>query len=152
MKEELQYAGFWIRVFASIIDGIIVAAITFSMLHLVYGENMWNKSSLILGPADFLLNWIFPIVFVLLFWNYYLATPGKMLINAKIVDARTGKKPSLRQFIMRYIGYIPASTVFLLGIFWVAFDSRKQGWHDKIAGTVVVRKNQTVSKVQFKNK
>ena len=91
MKEELQYAGFWIRVFASIIDGIIVAAITFSMLHLVYGENMWNKSSLILGPADFLLNWIFPIVFVLLFWNYYLATPGKMLINAKIVDARTGR-------------------------------------------------------------
>ncbi len=152
MKEELRYAGFWIRVFATIIDGIIVITITFPILYLVYGEIIWNKPDFILGPADFLLNWVFPIFFTLLFWNYYLATPGKMLINAKIVDARTGKKPTLGQFIIRYIGYIPAAIVLLLGIFWVAFDSKKQGWHDKMAGTVVVRESQTASKVQFKKK
>ncbi len=43
------------------------------------------------------------------------------------------------QSIIRYIGYIPSILVFCIGLFWVAFDPKKQGWHDKMAKTVVVR-------------
>ncbi|MFW2124742.1 RDD family protein, partial [Acinetobacter ursingii] len=43
------------------------------------------------------------------------------------------------QGIIRYIGYIPATLVLFIGLIWVAFDSKKQGWHDKMAKTVVVR-------------
>ena len=68
------------------------------------------------------------------------------------MNADNGKKPTLGRFIIRYIGYIPSFAVFLLGILWVAFNSRKQGWHDKMANTVVIRKVSTSAKVQFKKK
>lgn len=75
----------------------------------------------------------------MLFWVYRQATPGKMVISARIVDARTGGKPGTGQLIGRYLGYYVSIIPLLLGLVWVAFDARKQGWHDKLAGTVVVR-------------
>jgi uncharacterized RDD family membrane protein YckC len=56
------------------------------------------------------------------------------------VDAKTGGKPSTGQFIGRYLCYYLSSLLLGLGFIWVAFDSRKQGWHDKLAGTLVVRR------------
>jgi uncharacterized RDD family membrane protein YckC len=76
---------------------------------------------------------------VLLFWIYRQATPGKIAIGARIVDAESGANPSARQLVGRYLGYYVSIVPLMLGIFWVAFDPRKQGWHDKLAGTVVVR-------------
>jgi uncharacterized RDD family membrane protein YckC len=70
---------------------------------------------------------------------YRQATPGKMAIGAKIVDAKTLGKPSTGQLIGRYFAYYLSSIVLLLGFIWVGFDARKQGWHDKLAGTLVVR-------------
>ena len=91
------------------------------------------------GPADFLINWLLPAVAIVLFWIYRQATPGKMAIKARIVDARTGAKPKPGQLMIRYLGYYVSTIPLGLGLIWVAFDPRKQGWHDKIAGTVVVR-------------
>jgi len=91
------------------------------------------------GPADFLINWLLPAVAIVLFWIYRQATPGKMAIKARIVDARTGAKPKPSQLMIRYLGYYVSTIPLGLGLIWVAFDPRKQGWHDKIAGTVVVR-------------
>jgi uncharacterized RDD family membrane protein YckC len=62
-----------------------------------------------------------------------------MAIGARIVDAETGGKPSTRQLIVRYLGYYVSMLPLMAGIVWVALDPRKQGWHDKLAGTVVVR-------------
>ena len=64
--------------------------------------------------------------------------PGEMAIKARIVDAKTGEKPTTKQWILRYIGYFVSAIPLGLGYFWIAFDKRKQGWHDKMAGTVVV--------------
>ena len=47
--------------------------------------------------------------------------------------------PTLRQLVIRYLGYYVSTIPLGLGLIWVAFDARKQGWHDKMAGTVVVR-------------
>jgi len=52
---------------------------------------------------------------------------------------KTGNKLTVMQSIIRYIGYIPSILVFGIGLFWVAFDAKKQGWHDKMAKSVVVR-------------
>ena len=57
-----------------------------------------------------------------------------------IVDSRTGEKPSSGQMIGRYLAYYLSMLPFFLGFIWVAIDERKQGWHDKLARTVVVRK------------
>jgi len=74
-----------------------------------------------------------------------------MAIGAKIVDAKTGRPASTGQLVGRYLGYYVSSIPFFLGIFWVAFDDRKQGWHDKLAGTVVIRaKDQGPNEVEFR--
>ncbi len=105
-----------------------------------YGESYWASESLIQGPMDFLLTWVLPAVAVIVFWVLKQATPGKMAVSAKIVDVKTGNAASTGQLIGRYLAYYLSLLPLGLGFIWVAFDDRKQGWHDKLAGTVVVRK------------
>jgi len=149
---DIEYAGFWLRVWASLIDTVLVCALIFPVLTAIYGRAYWNSTKFIQGPADFLLSWIAPAVAVVVFWMARQATPGKMAIGARVVDARTGGKPSTAQLIGRYLGYFVSTVPLCIGLIWVAFDPRKQGWHDKLAGTVVVRrKGGTVQPVRFGN-
>ena len=137
--DELEYVGFWARVGAAMIDTLLLLVICVPLVTYVYGGSYWTSDALLQGPADFLINWLLPAIAVILFWIYRQATPGKLAISARIVDAATGGKPSTRQLIVRYLGYYVSMVPLMAGIVWVAFDPRKQGWHDKIAGTVVVR-------------
>jgi len=138
-ESEFEYVGFWARVGATIIDTVLVVVICFPLLTLIYGKEYWSSTQLVQGPADLLLNWVLPAVAVVLFWIYRQATPGKIAIGARIVDARTGGRPSTGQLIGRYFAYYVSILPLMLGFIWVAFDARKQGWHDKLANTVVVR-------------
>ena len=138
-QPQPEYVGFWPRVGAAIIDTILMLVIVAPLVTFIYGREYWLSDRIIAGPADFLINWIFPAVAVILFWIYRQATPGKMAIGAKIVDEKTGGKPSTGQLIGRYLGYYVSILPLMLGIIWVAFDPRKQGFHDKLAGTLVVR-------------
>ncbi|MFY9589714.1 RDD family protein [Rickettsia endosymbiont of Halotydeus destructor] len=69
------------------------------------------------------------------FWYYKGATPSKMIMHMKIVDAITFAKPTLWQLIRRFLGYM----TFPFGIWLILFSSQKQALHDKIAGTVVIK-------------
>jgi uncharacterized RDD family membrane protein YckC len=137
--DDLEYVGFWPRVGAALIDSLLILVICVPLVTMIYGQEYWASSRILQGPADFLVNWVLPAIAIVLFWVYRQATPGKMAIAARIVDARTGDRPSTRQLVVRYLGYYVAMLPLMLGILWVAFDPRKQGWHDKLAGTVVVR-------------
>ena len=136
---DLEYVGFWLRVGAALIDSLLVAIICFPLATWIYGWEYWTAEAMIQGPADVLINWVLPAVAIVLFWIYRQATPGKIAIGARIVDAETGAAPSPRQLVGRYLGYYVSILPLMLGLIWVAFDPRKQGWHDKLAGTVVVR-------------
>jgi uncharacterized RDD family membrane protein YckC len=136
---ELEYVGFWARVGAAMIDTVLLLVVCAPLVTLVYGRAYWTSDALLQGPADFLINWLLPAIAVIVFWTYRQATPGKIAIAARIVDAGTGGKPSTRQLVVRYLGYYVSMLPLMAGIVWVAFDPRKQGWHDKLAGTVVVR-------------
>jgi uncharacterized RDD family membrane protein YckC len=137
------YAGFWIRVWASLIDLVLFSLWTIPLMYMVYGPALWTNQQLIMGPADVLINWVLPSVAVIVFWKKRQATVGKMAIRARIVDARTGQAPTTRQDLIRYFGYLLSVMPLGLGYLWVAFDPRKQGFHDKLAGTVVVRDART---------
>jgi uncharacterized RDD family membrane protein YckC len=136
---DLEYVGFWARTWASIIDSIISIAVIYPLAFAIYGKAYFIKTDFILGAGDFLLSYVLPAVAVVLFWFYKSATPGKMAIHAIIVDAKTGGKPSTGQFIGRYLSYYLSLLPLGLGFFWVGWDAKKQAWHDKLAGTVVVR-------------
>lgn len=71
-------------------------------------------------------------------WMKWSATPGKMLLRIRVVDAKTDAPISRRQIVIRLLGYVVSSLPMMLGFFWAWFNRRRQGWHDKMAGTVVI--------------
>jgi len=148
--DAIIYIGFWLRFAASIIDTIAITAIILPILLLFYGKDLFaihidpdlmtTLQNMTPEFGEFIIKYILPAIAVILFWILKSATPGKMAISAVIVDAKTFGKPSTLQLIIRYLGYYISILPFMLGLFWVAFDRRKQGWHDKLAGTVVIEK------------
>ena len=138
--DDVEYAGFWVRVAASLIDTLLIVSITMPLLFAIYGKAYFGASTgeVFAGLADFLVSWLAPAGAVIVFWQYKQATPGKLILSARIVDAKTGKTLSMGQSIARYLGYFVSTIPLGLGLLWVAFDPKKQGWHDKLAGTVVI--------------
>jgi uncharacterized RDD family membrane protein YckC len=147
---DFEYAGFWVRTGATIIDSILVVVVTFPLLVSIYGWKYFDSTSLIGGPADFLISWVFPAVAVVWFWKNKQATPGKMALSMRVVDADSGENLTTGQSIGRYLAYFISTIPLGLGLAWVGIDRRKQGWHDKLANTVVVRtKNRGPDQVHF---
>jgi uncharacterized RDD family membrane protein YckC len=161
--KEIPYASFNDRVFASVIDValsfILLAPVLIGISNIIYEGERRNPMEGVdpnvtvgeliahLQQTDFLHNLaidytIHLIVFgiiLLWLWNYSAATPGKWLLKMRIVDSKTFRKPSLKQFILRYLGYILSITPLTLGFAWIMFDKKKRAWHDMMAGTVVVK-------------
>lgn len=134
------YSGFWSRVGAALIDSIILAVPTQPLLLFAYGKGYWTSDEFIHGPLDFLLSWLLPAAYLIGMWHIYQATIGKKVMRQIVVDADTLQPATLGQLVGRYLGYIPSVLCLGLGILWVALDKKKQGWHDKLAGTVVIEK------------
>ncbi|AXT48232.1 RDD family protein [Chromobacterium rhizoryzae] len=155
--EELEYVGFWLRVLASLVDTLLLCLALAPAIWLLAGvsgetnrvaesgdgwmmQTAMMQGRFELSPlASLMINWVLPAAAVLAFWWFKSSTPGKMLLGARIVDAKTGAPMTPGQAALRYLGYFVSCFPFLLGLIWVGLDARKQGWHDKIAGTVVVR-------------
>ena len=146
----VDYAGFWLRLVAMIIDGFILWAINY----LITG--LWNLASGIpwSGISDQLVKegittvpfwqvralvfFIILVMYFIAFWAWRGQTPGKMALRVKIV--RFNEAPiGWGGAFLRFCGYIISFVTLLIGFFWVAFDGRRQGIHDKIAETFVVR-------------
>ena len=150
-RSELRYVGFWARFLSFVVDSIWATILIVLILSVgLSAPEIDLKEATDPDRAVGVLLQLLPrlglellligVAFVL-FWMFRSATPGKMLVSAVIVDAKTLGKPSTGQLISRYLAYYYASTPPLcLGFLWVAFDRRKQGWHDKIAGTLVIKK------------
>jgi uncharacterized RDD family membrane protein YckC len=137
---SIEYAGFWKRLLAVFIDVILILCITTPLLGAIYGWDYFLDESRPLFPqgAELFISYVLPAVATIVFWKTRQATPGKMALSMKIVDAGTGGPMSTGQSVGRYFAYIVSTAVFMLGYVWIAFDRRKQAWHDKLAGTVVV--------------
>ena len=143
------YGGFWIRAWACVVDSLLLGLIALPILWGAYGGQYFESTAFVQGPLDFVLTWVFPAVAVLLFWIYKGATPGKMAVGLRIVDARTGRHPSTGQLIGRYFAYYVSLLPLGLGYFWVLWDPKKQGFHDKLAGTVIVRRQRPPEQPSF---
>jgi len=152
MTEERQqqqpvYVGFWVRFIAFLIDStaasFLIAPIAVIVLgsdvELDYGDIDHLRNQLTGILAHMSVEMILMGIIFVLFWIYLAATPGKMIFKAYIVDANSGRRASNLQLVIRYLGYFISLFALGLGFLWIAVDRRKQGWHDKIAGTVVVK-------------
>jgi uncharacterized RDD family membrane protein YckC len=140
---EPQYVGFFMRLLASVIDTLGLFAIIVPL--------GWSQFRTAFDPArpislqqggllGFLINWVLLPAVVILFWRFRGGTPGKMVLAMEIVDATTFAPPSNVQLAGRYLGYFLSAFVLCIGFVWILWDKRKQGWHDKLAGTVVIKR------------
>ncbi len=121
------------------IDTLMLVIITIPLTYIVYGRLSSPSGGTFQGPLDVVINLVLPAVLVVWLWSQMQATPGKLAMSARIVDADTGGAPSTAQLVIRYLGYFVLTIPLGLGLNWVGFDRRKQGWHDKLAKTVVIR-------------
>jgi len=138
MSVSYTYAGFGIRFAAALIDTFLFSVV-FIPIALIFGpDDYYAIDQVGLTSFDLLMQLLFAVVYIT-FWVKLSATPGKILLKLKILDAKTGQQIRLSQAITRYLGYFVSAIVFCLGYIWIGFDARKQGWHDKMAKTVVVR-------------
>ena len=138
---NVDYGGFWIRVLAFILDAIVLGVITSAAAPLFGAGPMINT-----GSGQFGVNYgsnaigtLIGLLYMVGFWSLRGQTPGMIPFNLRVVRASDGSRPDWVVSLLRYVGLIISFAVIFIGVIWVAFDGRKQGWHDKIAGTVVVR-------------
>jgi uncharacterized RDD family membrane protein YckC len=140
-----RYAGFWIRVFANVLDVLWLSAVNTVILWiLVDGQSHLGPGvgsvSAGVGEAAVQFGALLPAVVIVGFWILKGATPGKMMCRLHIVDEVSGRRPTVWQCIGRYVLGVIVIAAGGIGYFWIALDRRHQGWHDKIVRTLVVRR------------
>ena len=135
-KEEklLIYAAFWRRFLAFLIDDLLISGVIFVILWIAV-----NRQSFVTG-----------LFIVIIFrWVYFAgmesspiqATLGKIVVSIVVTDMK-GARISFSRATLRYLSKILSQVLFYGGYAMVAFTEKKQGLHDKIAGTLVLMKDQ----------
>ena len=131
-----NYAGFTKRFFAFIIDQICLGTVFFIPFGPLGHADDWHIGGMWGIPA--LIHALVGMAyFVLLETSSWQGTLGKHLLGMKVVN-ESYQKLSLQEAALRYLSKYLSDLILCLGYIWIIFDSKKQGWHDKIAGTYVI--------------
>lgn len=157
-EERREYAGFWIRFGANIIDGIIIGIPTGILTSIV--SFIWFNSSVqetMLEPdyeptggevlafmgGTFIMLFLAILIsflyYTLLHSSKWQGTVGKKLLNIKVINLH-GERISFGKASGRYFATILSGIIFYIGYIMAGFTEKKQALHDMIAGTLVVKK------------
>lgn len=134
------YGGFWLRVVATILDALIVGAVTIPLVFMLgVGSLTDERAFLSFMPMFNLLliagAWLYEAA---LTSSSYQATIGKLVVGLKVTDAN-GNRLSFLHATGRHFAKLLSQLTLFIGYLMVAFTERKQGLHDFIAGTLVVK-------------
>jgi uncharacterized RDD family membrane protein YckC len=142
---QIPYAGFWIRVVAYVIDSVLITVgwfvviFLFAILAVITNPNAVNDSqSTSVNIASNVVDFLISFAYFAGLWTLNEGTYGQRWLGLRIRDANTFEPIRPGQAALRYLGLVLSFLPLCLGVIWIAFDSRKQGWMDKLAGTVVV--------------
>src|SRR2546428_12746755 len=133
-----QKAGFWtktlesrcdfaLRFFAYLIDAVLLTIVTYIL-------------GLVLRDAGGFVSFVINIAYFVYFWSSMGGgqTPGMRVFGLRVIRT-DGSALTITQALIRWVGLFVSILVIFIGVIWVAFDPNKQGWHDKIASTYVVK-------------
>ena len=165
-----EYAGFWRRTVAMLIDGVLLTIVSYAILipmllgaltsaditalqgvnsytvdpvtgRLIPSPEMLTAMTHVMGQLFAGLGIVFLVqaVYFVGLWSLRGASLGQLILGVEIRTEGDGRRIGFGRACLRYIGFLISGWALLLGFIWVAFDARKQGWHDKIAGTLAVR-------------
>jgi uncharacterized RDD family membrane protein YckC len=143
LEEPAAYAGFWLRAAAYIIDVIAVYAIIF-IVALTMGLGMTEYFSRS-GKPDGLFEILFLFLFLAILAYFpimesskWQATLGKKAVGIKVTD-EYGHRIRFGKAVSRFLSKIVSVIILYIGFFMAGFTKKKQGLHDMIAGTLVVK-------------
>ena len=157
--EPIHFAGFWIRVLATLIDSFVIITPLILLVYLLSAGEWFDievfKQSIqlaqlneagtaleVMPKADMRWELLFEGLMAgitIIFWKKWAgATPGKKLLHIHVVDAKTYAPITNKQAIVRYISYIVSTIPLALGFVMVAFHKEKRALHDILSGTVVI--------------
>ena len=148
---DFPYAGFWSRAAARVIDLLLLLA-AFNLFYLLdrHGADagLWAEGGLGEGfsgegfSAVNVLRLVFFLGFPVFYYVYlhgaYGQTFGKMAMRIRVLN-EDGTPIDFRKALFRWLGYFLCDLTLYFGYFWAAFDARKQGLHDRVCKTIVVR-------------
>jgi uncharacterized RDD family membrane protein YckC len=125
--KKLSYALFLPRLLAALIDGVLLMVAGSALKRLIpfLDKSFFNT---VLGALYYIVLWV----------NLKGQTVGKRVMELKIIR-EDGKPLTYQDALLRYLGYIVSVIPLFLGYFWIIWDDKKQGWHDKIAKTYVIK-------------
>lgn len=124
-----KYAGFWIRFLAALIDGIVLGAVSYIL----------GLASTEVFSSQWIMQNLLGFLYFIVLTGLWGQTLGKMVIGVRVVRT-SGSTAGWGAIVLREtIGKFVSIIVLLLGYIWAGFDKHKQGWHDKMADTVVIR-------------
>lgn len=149
-KNTPQYAHFGHRFAAMMIDNLVLGLLLSPIFAMMFDMPEYTDEQIkqilqtdgplgLLNLNEILVQQLVVLVITVFFWLRFAGTPGKRLLKIRVVDAKTGKHLTILQSVVRYFGYLIASFPLGLGFIWILLDEKNQGWHDKIAGSVVIR-------------
>jgi uncharacterized RDD family membrane protein YckC len=138
----MEYAGFWVRFAAYLIDTIILTVVQLFLIVLLVRSGQIEMSKGVPVQQPLLL----PLLSGGIFWIYFAgmessalqATFGKMMLGLKVTDC-SGQQISFARATGRYFGKIISSLILCIGYLMIAFTARNQALHDLMAGCFVVR-------------
>jgi len=134
-------AGFWLRCAGWGIDTLLVTMVQMSagaVLGVVAG-NLSEGGEIVHMLLTFLLNALIAITYYVTFTGYGGQTPGKMALRIKVIRTDGGEVSYGTAAMREVLGKFVSGILLGIGYLMVAFDANKQGLHDKIAGTYVVK-------------
>jgi uncharacterized RDD family membrane protein YckC len=118
-------AGFWRRVGAVLIDGLILGLVQLLVVRLI-------------GTVGYLVDLVLQAGYFTYFEGSSGQTPGKRVLGIWVLDAQTAAPLGFGRAFGRYVFSLVSALVFYLGYLWMLWDRNRQTWHDKVAGAVVV--------------
>jgi uncharacterized RDD family membrane protein YckC len=142
------YGGFWRRLYAFSLDWFLIILLTLAVLAcgMFFLPNMDMQQSYGVaqgmgkkGYATYFF-WLWPFMCMAYFTYFHGIcgkTPGKMLFGLRVTRVN-GEPLGMGTALLRWFGYSNSFFFFVFGFLWIIFDGKKQGFHDKIAETVVI--------------
>ena len=140
----MRFASHGPRLVAYIVDVIIISllvvavAIVLALLAAVFASSDSAGLAVITALVLVAAVIVIPLAYFPCYWARSGQTPGMRMFRLRVVRDRDGGPISGGQAILRLIGYWVSGAVFYLGYIWIFIDGRRRGWHDLIAGTVVI--------------
>lgn len=153
----IEFAGHGARLVAYFIDAVIVSIVIgaiYAVAFVLFGQGLeWDPVTGNVDPESldggaiggFILALVIGGLLALLYFPFFWArggqTPGMRMFGLHVVRDRDGSRIGWGTALLRLLGMYVASAVFYLGFIWIFIDKRRRGWHDLIAGTVVIKRS-----------